>query len=102
MLEAVMVFGLVNIIFEIVLLCMLKPRTRLRVLGSDAWCNAMHVMFLALNLYVHWGTVTGTMSAVVAFIASLLTVKLLRTTFGYVRDERYTVGLLKFSREELV
>ena len=101
MLEAVMVFGLVNIIFEVVLLCMLKPRTRLRVLGSDAWCNAMHIMFLVGNLTVHWGTVTGTMSAVVAFIASLLTVKLLRTTFGYVRDERYTVGLIKFSREEL-
>lgn len=101
MLEAVLVFGLVNIIFEVVLLCMLKPRTRLRVLGSDAWCNAMHLGFLLANLTIHWGTVTGTMSAVVAFIASLLTVKLLRTTFGYVRGERYTVGFFKYSREEL-
>lgn len=102
MLEAVFVFGLVNIVFEAVLLCMLKPRTRLRVLGDDAQCNMIHIGFLALNLYVHWGTVTGTMSAVVAFVCSLLTIKLLRTTFGYVRNDQYRVGFIKFSREELL
>lgn len=102
MIEAVFVFGIMNCIFEFIVLCMMPPRTRLRVLGSKAKSNAMHIAFLTFNLIVHWGTVTGTMSAIGAFLCSMLTIRVARLIFGYVSDTTYRVGVVKFSREELV
>lgn len=102
MIEAVFVFGIMNCIFEFIVLCMMPPRTRLRVLGSQAKSNAMHIAFLTFNLIVHWGTVTGTMSAIGAFLCSMLTIRVARLIFGYVSDTTYRVGVVKFSREELV
>ena len=101
MIEAVLLFGLMNIAFEFVLLCMLKPRTRLRLLGSDSR-GLLHVGFLLGNLMIHWGTLIGTMSAVLAFIASLITVAAAEKLFGSIKQGRfYTVGLIKYSVEEL-
>ena len=34
MIDAVFLFGALNVLFEFVLLCMLPPRLRLRLLGS--------------------------------------------------------------------
>jgi hypothetical protein len=102
MIEAVFAFGLVNIIFEMTLLSLIKPRTRLRVLGSEPTCAAMHVGMLALNLFVHWGTIVGTMSSITAFCCSLMTVAFARKVYGFVCEDRYyTVGWIKFSKEEL-
>lgn len=102
MVEAVLLFGAMNVLFEFVLLSMLPPRMRLRVLGTPAWRNFLHVGFLSLNLTIHWGTVIGTMSAVMAFISSLVTVRVAQLLFGYVVDGRhYHVGWIKYGVEEL-
>jgi hypothetical protein len=99
--SAVFIFALLNVLFEYVLLCMLPPRTRLRVLGSSAACNALHVAFLTLNLVVHWGTLIGTMASVAAFLCSMLTVQIARTLFGHITGTMYTRGWIQYPLEDL-
>lgn len=102
MIDAVLLFGFMNVLFEFVLLSMLAPRTRLRVLGSQHKRNLLHIAFLLLNLMIHWGTVTGTMSAIVAFICSLVTVRAAQLLYGQIKDDRYyTPGLIKYRTEDL-
>lgn len=102
MIETVAIFGLVNIIFEMVLLAMMPVRMRLRVLGTPVLANLMHIGMLLGNLMVHWGTVVGTMSSVVAFIGSLVALKVAARLFGKLEGGRYyTLGLIKYSPEEL-
>lgn len=102
MIDAVLLFGALNVLFEFVLLCMLSPRLRLRLLGSEAASNAMHVFFLAANLIIHWGTLIGTMSGVLAFVSSIVTVNAARKIFGCIHEGRYyRVGWIKYSVEEL-
>lgn len=102
MIDAVLVFGALNVLFEFVLLCMLSPRLRLRLLGSEAASNLLHVGFLMANLIIHWGTVIGTMSSVLAFVSSIVTVNIARVVFGRIEDGRhYRVGFIKYSVEEL-
>lgn len=102
MIDAVLMFGALNVLFEFVLLAMLTPRLRLRLLGSEAASNALHVFFLAANLIIHWGTLIGTMSGVLAFVASIVTVRIARTVFGSIAEGRYyKVGFIKYSVEEL-
>lgn len=103
MLSEVIAFALVMTVFEIVLLSMIPPRTRLRLLGNQAARTLVHVAFMVLNLWVHWGTVVGTMSATLSFITSIGAVKLAAWMYGSIKDGRYyTVGLVKYSREDLV
>lgn len=103
MISAVLLFGVLNIVFEFVLLTMLPPRVRLRVLGNPNYRNALHVIFLLLNLMIHWGTLVGTMSAVLAFISSMITVQIAMWLYGYVTDGRYyTVGFIKYQPEQLI
>lgn len=102
MIETVLAFGLINVIFELVLLGMIPPRTRLRLLGSDGAKSLCHIAMLVINLTVHWGTVVGTMSSVTAFIASMGAVKAACWLFGSIKDDRwYTVGIIKYSSSEL-
>ena len=49
MIDAVLLFGALNVLFEFVLLCMMPPRLRLRLLGNEAASNALHVFFLHLT-----------------------------------------------------
>ena len=101
MIETVFVFGLVNIIFELVLISMVPVKPRLRLLGGDSR-SLLHVAMLLTNLIVHWGTVIGTMSSIVAFCASILTVNVARKAFGFIESGRYyTVGWIKYSVKEL-
>ena len=53
MIDAVLLFGALNVLFEFVLLCMIAPRLRLRLLGNEAASNALHVFFLLANLIIH-------------------------------------------------
>lgn len=102
MIDAVLIFGALNALFEFVLLSMLPARLRLRLLGSDAACSLLHVAFLMANLIIHWGTLIGTMSGVLAFVASIVTVKVARVVFGRIEDGRhYHVGFIKYAVEEL-
>jgi len=101
MIETVFVFGLVNIVFELVLISMVPVKPRLRLLGSNSR-SLLHVAMLLANLIVHWGTVIGTMSSIVAFCASILTVNIARKAFGFIESGRYyTVGWIKYSVKEL-
>lgn len=103
MIDAVLLFGVLNVLFEFVLLAMLAPRLRLRLLGNEAASNALHVFFLVANLIIHWGTLIGTMSGVLAFVASILTVNVARKLFGTITEGRYyRVGFIKYSAEELI
>ncbi len=100
--EAVFVFGLMNVAFEFILLSMVSPRTRLRVLGSDATCVVLHFICLGMNLAIHWGTLVGTMSGIFSFICSIFTVHVARFVYGRIVGTTYTTGFIRYSREELV
>lgn len=100
MIDAVLLFGVINIIFEMVLLSMIPPKHRLRILGSAGACNTMHALFLLANLAIHWGTLVGTMSGVLAFVASVATVRFARKLFGHISGGRYYhVGWVKYPIE---
>ena len=102
MIDAVLLFGAMNVLFEFIVLSMVKPRVRLRLLGNDSACVVLHFACLALNLLIHWGTLIGTMSGIFAFICSIGTVAFARFVFGYIEQGRYyKVGWVKYTREEL-
>lgn len=102
MLSEVIAFALIMSASEFVLISMITPRTRLRMLGSDSWKMTFHVGMFVANLTVHWGTVVGTMSATLSFITSILVINVAIKTFGCIKSDRfYTVGLVKYSVEEL-
>lgn len=101
MIDAVLLFGALNVAFEFVLLSMLSPRIRLRVLGNPVARNSMHVFFLLGNMIIHWGTLIGTMSAVLAFITSMITVRIAQVLYGQIIDMQYHVGLIKYDYKEL-
>lgn len=102
MIEAVFVFGLLNVMFEFILLSMLPVKRRLRLLGNEAQCVSLHFVCLALNLAIHWGTLIGTMSGIFAFICSLVTIACARIVFGKIVGTRYTRGVLGYKKSELV
>jgi multisubunit Na+/H+ antiporter MnhF subunit len=102
MLAEVFAFALVMSVFEFVILVMVPPRLRLRLLGNDISKTICHVGFLLLNLWVHWGTVVGTMSSTLSFITSMAVLGASTRLFGTVTDGRYyTVGWIKYSTKEL-
>lgn len=101
MIDAVLLFGLLNVLFEFTLLSMMPARMRLRVLGSKTKQRALHMGFLAANLAIHWGTIVGTMSGVFAFVCSVVTVKLARMWFGYIDGDTYRRGILAYKASEL-
>ena len=102
MISAVLLFGVMNALFEFVLLSMIPPRLRLRLLGSASASNALHFGFLLVNVIIHWGTLIGTMSGVFAFIVSIATVTFARKLFGRIEADRYYhVGWCKYAPEDL-
>jgi hypothetical protein len=101
LIDAVLLFGLLNAMFEFVVLSKLSPKIRLRILGSNTMCGFLHVFCLMFNLLIHWGTLVGTMSGIFAFIISLLTVRTAKFLFGYIRDGKYFPGLKVYSKEQL-
>lgn len=101
MVDAVFIFGALNVLFEFVLLAMLSPRVRLRALGSRAVTTALHFIVFALNLFIHYGTLIGTMSSILAFVCSLLTVAIARLVFGHIVGSTYTLGWVKYAPQEI-
>jgi len=102
MINAVLLFGALNVLFEFVLLSMLNVRLRLRLLGSEIGVAVLHFSFLIANLCIHWGTLIGTMSGVLAFVMSIVTVRVARLVYGYMVDDRwYHVGWIKYSVEQV-
>jgi hypothetical protein len=103
MIEAVLIFGILLSVFEFVVLSMVPPRYRLRLLGSRAACVSTHVVMLCVNLWIHWGTVTGTMAATGAFVTSMITIEIAKIVYGTVVDNvRVRRGIVGYRTEELV
>lgn len=103
MIDAVLLFGAMNVLFEFILLGMVPPKQRLRLLGNRNSQVLLHFVCLSLNLLIHWGTLIGTMSGIFSFICSIGTVGIARFVFGYIEHGRYyKVGLVKYRREELI
>lgn len=103
MIDAVLLFGAMNVLFEFILLSMVSPKWRLRLLGNRNSQALLHFGCLLINLMIHWGTLIGTMSGIFSFICSIATVSVARFVFGYVEHGRfYKVGLVKYRHEELV
>lgn len=103
MIEVVLVFATLLAVFEFVVLSMIPPRYRLRLLGNRAACVSTHVVMLSVNLWVHWGTVTGTMSATGAFVVSMVTIEIAKIVYGTVVDDvRTRRGLVGYRNSELV
>lgn len=103
MIDAVLLFGALNVLFEFVVLSMVPPRARLRLLGNRNSQGLLHFGVLLANLIIHWGTLIGTMSGILSFVCSIFTVRIAQLVFGQIKDGRYyTVGLVKYSKEELV
>lgn len=101
MIDAVLLFGALNIAFEFVLLSMMPPCYRLRLLGAPHYRNLLHVGFLLANLIIHWGTLIGTMSAVLAFITSMITVRIAMWLYGFIINTQYHVGVVRYNPGEL-
>ncbi|MDP2323507.1 MAG: hypothetical protein Q8N51_05700 [Gammaproteobacteria bacterium] len=102
MLDEVISFAIILIAFEFVILMMVPPKYRLRLLGNSSARVACHIVILLLNMWVHWGTVVGTMSATLSFVTSMFTLWVASKVFGFITEGRYyTVGLVKYSTEEL-
>ena len=102
MLSEVISFAIILIAFEFVILMMVTPKLRLRLLGNDEARVSVHIGMFLINMWVHWGTVVGTMSATLSFITSMGTLWFAAKVFGSIRDGRYyTVGFIKYSTEEL-
>lgn len=101
MIEAVVFFGLINVAFEFVVLSMVPCRMRLRLLGSKGAQRVLHVVVMCFVLCVHWGTVTGTMSAFFSFILSMLTTWIARNVFGYIENDVYHRRLIGYTVAEL-
>ena len=103
MIDAVLLFGAMNVLFEFILLSMVPPKHRLRLLGNRNSQALLHFACLLINLMIHWGTLIGTMSGIFSFICSIFTVLVARTVFGVIKEDRYyTRGLVGYAREELV
>ena len=73
MLEAVLIFGALSALFEAIVLAKACPRwllTKAPVM--------IHLFVIGVNLFIHYGTVTGTMTAIVAGLASFVVVPLMQ------------------------
>lgn len=101
MLEAVLVFGIVSAIFEATILLKLPNRIKLRLLGSRMAVGFVHIIIILSNLFIHWGTMTGSMTAVVAGLASFIIIPLVRHYVGYIKNRRYYPGVKRYALAEL-
>lgn len=82
MIEAVLVFALLTGVFELLIIEKLDLKTRLRVLAYPGLVSACCG---ALNLVIHWGTMTGSMTAIVATLASFIVLDIERRRWGYIQ-----------------
>lgn len=98
MVTAVLIFAALTAALEILILAKLSIPKRLRVLGYPTLITA--TMF-ALNLIIHFGTMTGSMTAIVAALASIVTVEIARWYWGYIEKNRYYPGKARFDVEQV-
>ncbi len=97
MLDAVIGYALINIMFELTVLSFFVPKKpRAWLLGSSGAVKAIHIVMMCFTLWVHWGTLLGTTGAFAAFPASVLAMFLAAQLFGFVRREPTLVTVNTF------
>lgn len=99
---AVFVFSTLSAALEGLLLLKLKPRTRLRLLGSPISIFVLHSVIGVGNLLIHFGTVTGSMTAITAALTSFAVVPIVRWYSGYISNGLYFPGIKQYLFSELV
>ncbi len=97
MIEAVFTFAFVSALFEFVVLMKIRPGTRCRVLGSGRWVSLIHILVVSANLIIHYGTITGTMTAVTAGLVSFATIPFTRWLSGYITAGVYHPGRIRYN-----
>lgn len=95
MIEATSMFGL--IIFAGLFLIFIKlPRmTALRLLGHHLWLD---IGVTVLTLVMHWGTMTGLMSAALAGLICSIFTSGGRKLFGFIRGQFYYPGIVNLAK----
>lgn len=91
MLEIVLVFGAVIFIGLFAVFIKLPVRQRAVLLGYPL---ALDMGTTALVLWMHWGTMTGLMSATVAGLMCVVTTTVARRLFGFIEKSVFHPGLL--------
>jgi hypothetical protein len=81
MLEIVLWFAAITAVGELVILHTMNARLRAWILGSATIRSMFHVSFATLNLWIHWGTVTGSMTAVTAFVVSVVVLRVAQVVY---------------------
>ena len=94
MIEAVLMFATITAIGELIIIGNMSRTSRLKFLGSKTKRMMFHIGFAALNLWIHWGTITGSMTAVTAFVVSVGVTHGARMYWGSITNGRYTKGLV--------
>jgi hypothetical protein len=106
MIQAVLLFAALSAAFEFAVLMKIKPRTRLRILGSSRTVGFIHLIVITFNICLHYGTVVGTMTAVVAGLASFAAIPLARYISGYIiktpQGEKFKPGIITYQIKEIV
>lgn len=104
--QAVLLFAALSAAFEFAVLMKIKPRTRLRILGSTRTVGFIHLIVIVCNICLHYGTVVGTMTAVVAGLASFAAIPLARYLSGYIiktpHGEKFKPGVFTYHIKEIV
>lgn len=67
MVSAVLLFAAITAVFEGLLL---YKYTSIKLMESKLFAATIHLLAFGINLVVHWGTMTGTMTAVCAALVS--------------------------------
>lgn len=94
MITAVLTFAFITAIGELILLAHLPRATMLRIFGSTSRAMTLHLIMASINLWIHWGTITGSMTAVTAFVVSVGVVKIARSWYGYIGPQGYKPGFV--------
>lgn len=91
MLEAVLVFGVVIFVGLFMVFVKLSVVTRAKLLGHPL---ALDLAVTSATLMMHWGTMTGLMSATMAGIICALATSAGRSLFGYIEHDAFHPGLI--------
>ena len=111
MMEIVLFYGAINVIAELIFLGMLPPKPRLAILGAKGGQWALHMTMLLITLWVHWGTISGTMGAFTALIFSFPAVWFAQLLWGFTRvttninGQRVRTmrrGIINYSAKEMI
>jgi hypothetical protein len=81
MLDIVLWFAAITALGEFIIIHSLNARVRAWILRSSVLRNVFHIGFAALNLWIHWGTVTGSMTAVTAFVVSVVVLRIAEVVY---------------------